>query len=182
MYSVRVRGTTSIMSYRLAHTTIGNHSSSARSGVFCLRLFAPGRKYKRTGNSEVYIQKIRDKGTDSTGNVPFTDATVFKLTILLALSSVRILAQNRLSKRAKRKREDVYTGMRHGNDMEANEAEAVDRPGGERVFLTRRFSFEAATSVNKYSLFRCSRLDTSLLRLSLQVRRSAYNPFMPICF
>lgn len=118
-------------------------------------------------------------GTDSTRNVPFTDATVFKLTILLALSSVCILAQNRLSKRAKRKREDVYTGM-----MEANEAEAVDRPGGERVFLTRRFSFEAATShgVDKYSLIRCSRLDTSLLRLSLQVRRSAYNPFMPICF
>lgn len=44
-------------------------------------------------------------GTDSTRNVPFTDATVFKLTILLALSSVCILAQNRLSKRAKRKRE-----------------------------------------------------------------------------
>lgn len=132
---------------------------------------------KRTGNSEVYIQKIRDMGTASPGNVPFTDATVFKLTILLALSSVCILAQNRLSKRAKRKREDVYTGM-----MEANEAEAVDRPGGERVYLTRRFSFEAATSVDKYSLIRCSRLDTSLLRLSLQVRRSAYNPFMPICF
>lgn len=134
---------------------------------------------KRIGNSEVYIQKIRNMGTDSTRNVPFTDATVFKLTILLALSSVRILAQNRLSKRAKRKREDVYTGMRHGKDMEANEAEAVDRPGGERVFLTRRFSFEAATSVDKYPLIRCSRLDTSLLRLSLQVRRSAYNPFMP---
>lgn len=172
MYSVRVRGTTSIMSYRLAHTTIGNHSSSARSGVCSACGFLHQGENERTGNSEVYIQKIRDKGTDSTGNVPFTDATVFKLTILLALSSVRILAQNRLSKRAKRKREDVYTGM-----MEANEAEAVDRPGGERVFLTRRFSFEAATSVDKYSLIRYSRLDTSLLRLSLQVRRSAHNPF-----
>lgn len=79
--------------------------------------------------------------TDSTRNVPFTDATLFKLTILLALSFVRTLSQGRLSKRAKRKREEVYTGMRHGKDMEANETEAVDRPGGERVFLTRRISF-----------------------------------------
>lgn len=113
----------------------------------------------RTGNSEVYIQKIRNMGTDSNRNVPFTDATVFKLTIPLALSSVRILAQNRLSKRAKRKREDVYTGMRHGKDMEANEAEAVDRPGGERAALPSRqppvsisiHLFDATVRIRVYS-------------------------------